>query len=62
MQTSVHLKDGYRGNRTETGTTALTAVDNDGPWSAITVLEEATFSTLTDRQGAGDAMTGISRR
>lgn len=60
MQTSVDIRAGHRGARTETGTTALTAADHGGPWSEVQVLEAATFDVLTDRTGSGDALTGFA--
>lgn len=60
MEGSIRISDGHRGNRTETGTTALTSA-NGGPWTEIHVIEAATFTTLTDLQDSGgDAATGIA--
>lgn len=59
-QQSVDIRAGHRGNRTETGVTALDAETHNGPWSEIQILEAATFATLTDAQGTGDAMTGFA--
>jgi hypothetical protein len=45
---------GEAGVRITTGTAAQT-----GAWSAIQVLEDATFTTLTETGAVGDAMTGF---
>ena len=45
---------GECGVRVVTGTAAQT-----GSWSAIQVLEDAIFSSLTDASASGDAMTGF---
>lgn len=47
-------RSGEAGVRVTTGTGAQT-----GAWSAIQVLEDATFTTLTETGAAGDAMTGF---
>lgn len=60
MQGAVDIRAGHRGNRTETGVTALTAENHGGPWSEIQILSAATFTTLTDLEGSGDAMTGFA--
>lgn len=46
---------GESGARTTTGTTPVTGAT----YSAIQVLEDATFTTLTETGAAGDAMTGF---
>jgi hypothetical protein len=53
---------GHRGNRVETGTTALTAADHNGgePWTVIQVMTDTVFATLTDQSSVGDAMTGFT--
>lgn len=59
---AVHTTNGLRGNRTETGTTALDAATHGGPWSEIQVLADANFATLTDADAhatANDVMTGF---
>jgi hypothetical protein len=45
---------GEAGVRITTGTAAQT-----GAWSAIQVLEDATFTVLTETGASGDAMTGF---
>lgn len=47
-------RGGEAGVRVTTGTGAQA-----GAWSAIQVLEDATFTTLTETGAAGDAMTGF---
>ena len=46
---------GQNGVVTETGTTAVT-----GDFYAIQILADAVFSTFTERNGSGDAMTGFT--
>lgn len=47
---------GESGARTTTGTTPVTGAT----YSAIQVLEDATFTTLTETGAVGDAMTGFA--
>lgn len=47
---------GQRGVINETGTTAVTGID----CFAIQILTNAVFSSLTDDQATGDAITGIT--
>ena len=47
---------GQRGVIVETGTTALSGLDA----YAIQILEDATFTTLTESNASGDAMTGFA--
>lgn len=59
---ATNIRAGHRGNRTETGTTALVAATHGGPWGEIQVLADATFSLLTDLDAHAtdnDTMTGF---
>lgn len=64
MNTGVIIRDHHFGNRTETGTTALTAAAHSGPWKSIQVLADTVFATLTDTDAAADGdedvMTGFT--